>query len=303
MTIPPSDGAFCPTASKPTMTTHWTREPLVHFLAMGALLFLLFGAFGDAGPADDEIVVTPQRVTQLAQRFAMQWQRPPTREELDNLIESYVREEVLYREALAMGLEQDDTVIRRRLVQKLEFLSETLVPDPSDDTLRAFLGENPERYEVPASYTFQQVYFSPDRRGGRVEDDARAALAALRAGRVGDVESLGDGFLLPRQFTRVSGTEVAGLFGSDFAAALSDLEIGSWQGPVLSGYGLHLVRVDEAVPARPALFDEIRNRLETDYMTEQRRQTEEEVYQELRERYVIDIQLPEELATAQERAR
>jgi hypothetical protein len=283
------------------MKTHWIREPLVHFLAIGAALFLLYGWFGDAGPADDQIVVTPDRVRQIAQRFAMQWQRPPTRDELDNLIESDVRQEVLYREALAMGLDRDDTIIRNRLVQKLEFLSETLVPDPTDEQLRTFLTENPDRYALPARYSFRHVYFSPDRRGGRVESDAEEALARLRSGEVEDFEALGDGFLLPQRFDRLPSTEVAELFGRDFAAALAGLEAGAWQGPVLSGYGLHLVLIDEVVAARPPEFAEVRRRVEADYLAEQRRQTEEAVYEELRARYDIEVQLPEELTTVGER--
>ena len=285
------------------MKTDWMREPLVHFLAIGAVLFVLYGLFGDAGPADDQIVVTPERVTQLAQRFAMQWQRSPTREELDNLIAAHVREEVLYREALAMGLDEDDTIVRRRLVQKLEFLSETLVADPSDEALREFLGENPDRYELPARYTFRHVYFSPDRRGGQVEADAQAALVRLRDGVVDDAEALGDGFLLPREFTRLPSTEVADLFGRDFAVALGELAVGSWQGPVLSGYGLHLVLVEASEPARPPAFSEVRSRVESDYLAEQRRRTEEAVYEELRARYDIEVQLPAAVTTIAEQER
>lgn len=268
----------------------------MHFLAIGAALFVLFQWFGGRGPADAEIVVSETQVARLAQLFAMQWQRPPTRAELDNLIEQHIREEVLYREAVAMGLDQDDTVVRRRLVQKLEFLSQDLVEtDPSESELRAFFEDNSERFVEPARLSFRHVYLNPDRRGESIRGDAEALLAGLRAEPTADIEELGDTFLLPLQFEDRRLNELAGLFGARFADALGELEPGAWQGPVESGYGLHLVYVEQRRDAWLPEFGSIRDEVRTELMAARRREADEQMYEDLRARYRIDVQLPEAL--------
>lgn len=278
----------------------WLREPLVHFLALGALLFILNGVFGSSVPVDATITVSEPEIARLAQLFSAQWQRPPTRAELDGLVEQQIREEVLYREAVALGLDQNDTIVRRRLVQKLEFLSQDLVDEnPSEADLRGFFAENAARFEEPAVLTFAHIYLNPDRRGDSLRGDAELLLADLRADSAADTDELGDTFLLPLNYAQRSQREVAGLFGSDFAADLATLEVGSWQGPVASGYGLHLVLVQERVDAHIPEFGTVRDKVRTEYLNVRRRDADQAMYQQLRERYRIDVMWPAEIAAGE----
>lgn len=277
----------------------WLREPLVHFLGLGALLFLLNTAFGSSATVDPTIAMREPEIERLAQLFAAQWQRPPTREELDGLVEQQIREEVLYREAVAMGLDKNDAIVRRRLVQKLEFLSQDLVDEnPSEADLHAFFEDNKARFQEPAVLTFAHVYLNPDSRGDSLRPDAKRLLAELRAGSAGDPSDLGDRFLLPLNFAQRSQNEVAGLFGADFAAELAGLEIGSWQGPVASGYGLHLVMMKDRVDAHVPEFGTVRDKVRTEYLNVQRRDADETMYQSLRERYRIEVAWPAEIGEA-----
>jgi len=273
----------------------WRREPLVHFLGLGALLFILNGVFGNSATVGPTITVSEPSIARLAQLFTAQWHRPPTRAELNGLVEQQIREEVLYREAVAMGLDQNDTIVRRRLVQKLEFLSQDLVDDDAAESdLRAFFEDNAASFEEPAILTFSHVYFNPDRHGDSLRGDAELLLADLRAGSAGDVAELGDTFLLPLHFAQRSQREVAGLFGTAFAAELATLEVGSWQGPVASGYGLHLVLLQERVDAHLPEFGAVRDKVRNEYLNMRRRDADEAMYQRLREQYRIDIAWPTE---------
>ena len=266
----------------------WLREPLAHFLIIGALLFVIGGLFGSSGPADATITVSETTIARLAQLFAQQWQRPPTREELDSLVEQHVREEVLYREAIAMGLDRNDTIVRRRVVQKLEFLSQDLVDEnPSETELRTFFTENSDRFLEPAIISFEQVYLNPDDRGDAVEGDAARTLEQLSRG--ADATELGDTFLLPNVLVERSQRELAGLFGTEFAATLGQLEVGPWIGPVLSGYGMHIVRIAAREEAHVPEFATVRDNVRVEYLTVARRDADELMYEDLRSRYRIDI--------------
>lgn len=272
------------------------REPLVHFLALGVLVFALHAALaGDAGgTSPKQITVTAADVEQLKALWSKQWQRPPTAEELDRLIEDSIRERVLYREALALGLDRNDTILRRRLAQKMEFLITDLsVPArPRDEDLRAFHRERAELYVEPSRISFQHVYFNPDQRGERIELEAQAALETLqRLGADGVApEAYGDRFMLPTLYDRTSVESIARDFGRDFAVALEQLSPGGWQGPIASGYGVHLVHVRAREAARQRAFEEVRQQVENDYLFERRREANDAVYRKLRESYEIVVQ-------------
>ena len=269
------------------------REPLVHFLALGAALFLWYGVSGGGPMSDDRIVVTPGQVDQMVEIFGKTWQRPPTPQELGGLIDDYVREEVMFREATAMGLDRDDTIIRRRLRQKLEFLAEDVMPpaDPTDEQLQQFLAENPELFRVEPRVSFRHIYFSRDRRGDAVADDAAKALDRLRA--EGNPTTFGDPIPMPEDFESVSGRDVEGLFGQDFAGALMQVQAGQWTGPLESGYGVHLVFVREIVPGRLPELDEAREAVEREWSSARRREANEDFYQTLLERYTVSVEFPE----------
>src|SRR5688572_29637010 len=211
------------------------REPLVHFLLLGALLFVLYGWLNRQGfAAPDEILVSQQQVAGLVMQFERVWQRTPTAEERQALIDSWVRDEVYYREALAMGLERDDPIVRRRMSQKIQFILDSGTPAaPTDAELQQWLDEHADQYRIEPTYALQQAYFDPARRGEKIESDIAAALRALAGGQT----VTGDSTMLPDRLDG-SAADVARAFGAEFETALRDLRVGSWQGPVESGFGL-----------------------------------------------------------------
>jgi peptidyl-prolyl cis-trans isomerase C len=267
------------------------REPLLHFLLFGAALFLIYDVVGgEDGQRDRNIVVTAAEQERLAMGWARQWQRPPTADEFRGLIEGHLREEVLFREAVAMGLDEGDTIIRRRLAQKMEFLSEDLATavEPTEEELRSFLEAEPERFRVPARSTFSHVYVSRDRRGDAAARDAEQILEALRNG--ADPAMAGDTFMLQARYAARSEAEIAQLFGTAFAARVVQLEPGPWQGPVASGYGLHLVRVEERIAERMPDLSEVRAAVRNELLARRRRQANQALVAGLRERYEIVVE-------------
>jgi hypothetical protein len=277
------------------MASHWWREPLVHFLAIGALLFLVFEWRG-SGPASRRIVITPGQVDSLAAGFARTWQRSPTDEELKGLIDEYVREEIATREAIGAGLDRDDTIIRRRLRQKMEFLAEDTIDasPPTDVELRTWLETHPDVYRPEPEVAFRQVLLSPDRRGARLDQDARAMLAQLAtAGEDANIEALGDARLLPPEVDRVPRSDVVRLFGEGFADEILVVEPGRWVGPIRSGYGAHLVFVRERREGRIPSLDEVRPQVERDFIADRRRRELEATYKRLLDHYQVVIESPE----------
>jgi len=271
------------------------REPLVHFVVIGAAISGLYGLMRDApdDAAADRIVVTTGDIERLGSLWHKQRQRPPTAEELRGLIAGHIREEVLYREALALGLDRDDTIVRRRLAQKFEFLTEDLAAarEPTAAELVAFFDANRNRYLVPPRLSFTQLYFNPDRRGAGVEGDAGVALASLRgeSPETSAVE-LGDSFMLDERYEQRTPQEIEGIFGREFAEAVSRLDSGVWSGPVTSGYGLHLVRIDERIESRLPALAEVAAEVRNDWAYDQRRQANDAIYQRLLSRYSVVIE-------------
>jgi hypothetical protein len=268
------------------------REPLTQFLLLGAALFAAFAVAGDR-TRDESVVVASGRIEQLAAGFARTWQRPPTAGELERLIDDFVREEIHCREARAMGLDRDDTVVRRRLRQRMELLLEgaARVSPPSDEELRAYLLEHLDAFRIDPRFAIRQVFLSRDRRGDAIGPDARALLARLTAaGPDAEVASLGDPLMLPQELELTPRREVARLFGDGFAGRLSQLEPGRWTGPVESGYGLHLVLVRERVEARLPDLAEVRNAVARERLAARSKAAVEAAYRELRARYSIVVE-------------
>jgi hypothetical protein len=266
------------------------REPLIHFLAIGAVLFILFDLTREeSGDPANRILVSESQVEQLAAQFRRTWLRPPTQEELAGLIQSYVRDEIYYREALAMGLDRNDPQVRQRMRLKLEFLLEDLTAEepPADEVLDAYLQQNPEKFLIPPRISFRQVFLSFDR-GRALESDAEQLLVELRAGAA--AEPLGDPTLLPNEQTAVSQRMIARTFGERFAETVTALEPGSWQGPLFSGLGAHLVLVTDRVEGRLPNLAEIRSEVEQEYLAERRRELKERAYRKLREGYEVVIE-------------
>jgi hypothetical protein len=282
--------------TNPDATKAWLREPLVHFLLIGAGLFVLYNVLNRGeSDAPRDIVVSEARVEALAENFARTWMRPPTAEELKGLVDDYVAEEVYYREAVAMGLDRDDLVIRRRLRQKMEFISADVAAatPPTDVQLQAYLEQHAEKFLMPPRLTFQQVYFSTDRRGEGAARDAEKLLAELAAGR-GPANPLeaGDATLLPPAMEAAAPQEIANAFGEEFATAIEDAPEGQWSGPLPSGFGVHLVKVDGREAGTAPTLAEIRPMVQREWEAEQRKTVEKALLDKLRARYDVRVEGP-----------
>ena len=259
------------------------REPLLHFLLVGAGLYGVHRWTASA-PADPPIVIDEAFVRGLERQHVQRSGRPPEGEAaVEGLIDDYVREEVLLREALRLGLEANDPIVRRRLVQKLELLLRAAAEpgDPSDAELQAHLDAHPERFTQSERLGFTQVFFSNERRQDP-SADATAARALIEGG--GDPGSLGDPFPLGRRQVPLTRIAIAGRYGEAFADALSELETGSWSAPIISPLGVHLVRLDERIPERAPTLEGMRAEIESDWRREARNQRFEAAVQRLVER-------------------
>ncbi len=273
----------------------WHREPLLHFLVLGGLLFAFHAWRSGAAPAPAEdgtptIEVDAALVNLLCGRWEKQWQRAPTGAELRRAVEEHVREEVLYREALAMGLDRDDSVIRRRLAQKMEFLTTDVagLDAPGEDALRAYLDEHIDAYTGPARVSFEHVYFSRARRG----EGARAAAAGALASLAADPQAApgpGDAFLLRSEFQDAPLDEIGGLLGRAFADAVGALPVGSWQGPVESAYGAHLVRITARAEAPAPALDDVRDAVVRDFQQDRREELNAKLFEGVRARYRVRV--------------
>jgi parvulin-like peptidyl-prolyl isomerase len=285
--------SFLPTVRR------WLREPLIHFLLIGAVLFAVDHYVQPArgvAPSSKQIQLSLDDLGQLVMLFQAQWQRQPTAQELNRLVENKVQEEILYREALAMGLDKDDTIVKRRMAQKLQFLAEDVAAarEPTTAELKSWFEKNKAMFAQPSRVSFRHLYFSPDRRGQRARDDASKALAKL-AGQPQDAKlaaSLADPFMF-QDYYRDRAPEYLGKeFGPQFAQAVAKLAPGSWQGPIESGFGWHLVFVDTLIPGRSPAFEEIEPDVKTAWLGEQKAQAWEKAYKAMRAKYTVLIPAP-----------
>jgi len=272
------------------------REPLLHFLLLGISIFLIYGlASKRSSDEPGKIVISTGQIASIAESFARTWRRPPTREELDGLIRDRVQEEVYSREAVALGLDKDDTIIRRRLRQKMEFLTDDVaaLAEPTDEQLGAYLKAHADAFRVQREFTFSQVFLNPERHGENLVRDTAELLAQLRqAGGDADVSELGDSFLLEHKFQSLAASEIVKQFGEKFAAKLGELSPGQWDGPIESGYGVHLVRISERTEGRLPELMEVRDAVRREWANTRRLEANEKFYQELLKRYVVTIERP-----------
>lgn len=284
--------------------TRALREPLLHFFALGALVFLLYAWIG-GGEDPETIVVSRGQQTSLIEAFAQTWGRPPTQEEFLAIVDDYLREELAYREASARELDRNDTIVRRRLRQKLELLAEDLVTlaPPTQPEIEARYAESAEQFRTETRYSFEQIDFSKDRRGPDAEADAQALLASLRAGaELDDSELPGDSRVLPQRLSAAGEREIASIFGESFPGDLAGLTPGQWDGPVSSAFGWHLVRVAERIPGEIPPLAAVADRVQNEMLAERRRAALDLLYAGLAERYSIRVEPLEEIANGAETA-
>jgi parvulin-like peptidyl-prolyl isomerase len=270
------------------------HEPLVHFLLLGAILFGVYAALNkDKAASQEDIVVTAGQVENIAGTFTRAWQRPPTAAELKAQIDQYVKEEIFSREAVKLGLDQNDTVIRRRLQQKLEFIAEDFAAadEPTEMELADYLAKHPGQFAQEQRFTFRQVFLSPQKRGDQLEAEAAALLARLKQeGTNADARALGDSLLLPGEFTDEPQRTVASQFGQEFAAELAKVKPGEWSGPIQSGYGMHLVFVTARTEGRVAALEEVRDQVKRELMNARRLEANQKFLETLLARYRVTIQ-------------
>lgn len=269
------------------------REPLVHFLIAGVVIFVIYGWGGNAVDAESRrIVVGEEQVKRLASMWAQTWQRPPNARELDGLIRDYIKEEIYYREAKRLGLDEDDTVVRRRLRSKMEFLATSEAENmvPTDATLQAWLNKYPARYDTDPVISFDSVYVSANDGDDPARAKAVRILTQLKAG--DDAAKLGDQISLPRSMQAASQLSISRQYGEEFGAALAKLPKGEWSGPVASGFGLHLVRINSIDVSRKPTLAEVRQQVENDWRSATKEQRENKAYQALLDGYDIDIERP-----------
>jgi hypothetical protein len=274
------------------------REPLVLFFLLGAVVFGIHAALrndSDGGQPDRYVVeVTSADIEWLRNRWNKLMGREPTLHELRGLVESMIREEILYREAVAMGLDEKDTMVRRRLAQKMEFLFKDLAEaeQPSEEILKNYFGANEERYVQPGTVSFGHVFFSRDRRGDKGESDARQAVEELAGTGVKAAEAAGygDPFVLAGHYEGQSAEEVARTFGGEFAEGLFKIKTGEWGGPVRSSYGWHVVFVRQRTQDSVPDFEQVRAKVEVDYTAMRKAEMNSRAYGEISSKYTVTVE-------------
>ena len=264
------------------------REPLLHFIAIGGLFFLIYTAVNDTyDKSTDTITITPERINQIATRFNGVWNRRPTNEELDNLIEEEIRSEVYYRDALALGLDKNDVIVRRRLQQKMEFLTDTgiYLQEPSEGELEAYFAANEQAYQSEPRLAFEQIYLgeSPS------EETVSQALKTLLSEPIVDPSTLGRHTLLPAQLKLSPPAVIDRVFGKGFYSQIAELTPGEWGRPVTSAYGKHLIRTLDGQPASTPPLEEVRDSVVKDWQYAKAGENREQDYATRRSRYTVKI--------------
>jgi peptidyl-prolyl cis-trans isomerase C len=277
------------------LAQRWLREPLVHFLVASALIFAVYQAVSppSGGPIQaDRIVLTKDDLRQLAVVWLAQGRAIPTGEEMNTLVEQRVREEILSREAAALGLEKNDEIIKRRLAQKMDFLAGDLaaLQDPGEDELRTWFAANADQFAVPPRVSFRHLYFSLDRGPGAQK---AAATSLVKISGLPSAEAVAaaaaDRFMFRDYYGDRTPEQVAKEFGPDFATALFELRPGVWQGPIRSGYGWHLVLVDAIEAGRVPAFEEIQTDVKSAWLDQKQRNIKEEAFGAMRARYTVIV--------------
>jgi parvulin-like peptidyl-prolyl isomerase len=268
------------------------KEPLLHFAVIGAILFGGYAWLSDKrveASAVEPVRIGEGDVRWLKQTWSSQWLREPTADELKGLVDDLLNEKLMAREAEEMGLEQDDTIIRRRLAQKLKFLVEDTAQlvEPTEAELQQFYAANPAQFETPGRLSFRQIYFNPERRTDAAAD-ANAALTALNANGEAD-PSAGDRLLFGDSFDDTDELALSGMFGADFARGVFALEPGTWRGPVKSGYGFHLVLVTQRTPTAAKPFEVVREAVLAEWRGDKQTKITRDYLVELRKKYGVEV--------------
>lgn len=270
------------------------RDPLIHFIAVAAIVFAAHAVWqARTARADATIVITAEEIERMAALYTSEAGALPGDADMAAMLTDHVRDEALAREARRLGLDQNDTIITRRLAQKMSFVVSDIQEDPvpTEQALRDWHASHPERFTRPALLTFSHIYFSPDMRGEAATAAAEAALLRLNGPNPPASTTLGDPFMLQRQYGDIPFRELSRQFGNAFAEALSALPVSeAWQGPVMSAYGVHLVRVDQSRPATLPTFEDIEAEVRKDWLDQQRLEANEQAIEDIIARYEVEIE-------------
>jgi len=261
------------------------REPLVHFLLIGVILFLIYGLVNTT-PTQNEIIIDDGLINEIVAKWELQRNRQPTLEELTGLVNEFVEQEVLYREALEMNLDHNDEIVKRRLAQKMEFISDGLAESlqPSEEMLKKYFEDNKDKYSRDPVYTISHVYFSQDKRSD-------AYIDAKNALELESMEGLGDPLSLPKTYTDASSFAISRDYGTSFANSLDNLEIGKWTGPINSGLGVHLVFIKEKKAGGLYAFEEVNDKVIVDYNFDASNDFKKELISSLLKGYKVSIEV------------
>jgi peptidyl-prolyl cis-trans isomerase C len=272
------------------------REPLIGFLVIGVSIYLLYGWLANqtSTEPDNTITITASETEWLEQTWQKRWNRPPTDNEMQGLIDTYVKETIMYKQALAMGLDKGDTIVRRRLAQKLEFLTKDLtqVASPSIQELRAYFDSHKDRYTPPVRLSFTHIYFSPDKRGNNASQDAIDTLTKLKNENISadNAKKMGDTFMLQRYYPDKTEQEILRLFGNEFSQKTFQLPADQWTGPVQSGYGLHLVYIHDRIEPKMPEWADMQDLVLQDWVDDKRVEINEKFYTTLLSRYKVIVE-------------
>jgi hypothetical protein len=273
-------------------------EPLVHFLLIGLILFGVYTWMqrGRTNNGNYQITLTLDDLRQLDVSFVSQWHRQPTQAEFTGLVEGFIRQEILYREGLAMGLDKDDTIVKRRMAQKMEFLSEDVAAahEPTSEELRNWYANNSQKFALADRATFRHLFFGFDRRGQNAQSDALSALSKLVAKPEDSPlgKQLADPFMFQDYYGDRAPDQLAKEFGPAFAIGLYKLKPGSWQGPIESGYGWHLVWIESTTPGRVPAFEEVEPDVKTAWLADQKAIEWRKAYEKMRAKYEVVVPQP-----------
>ena len=266
------------------------KSPVVLSLIAGFLLFLIYSSIDDyIDRKNRRVLVSSEQVLLLAESFSRTWNRPPTESEMEAQIENHIKDEVFYREAVALGLDKSDAAVKRRLRQIMELmLDDYATVVPSEDQLRQYLRDNPDKFRRDPIISFRQIYFTEENEAG-----ARTIVNRLQNGETVDLENVGGLALIPNEFVEEDKRGIESVFGTQFTVGLLELETDRWEGPVRSAYGWHLVYVSERIDGEVPDLNEVWDEVEREWAFERRQELKEEQYRRMREKYDVTVLLPE----------
>lgn len=268
------------------------KEPLIHFLLIGLSIFILYGIVGESESDENTIVFNSYDLNNILSKWELQWKRPPTEEELKNSIEQNIKQELFYQEALKMNLDHNDEIIKRRLSQKMEFLSNDLVnmQPPTEEELKAFYNSNKSNYLSNFSFTVHQITFSYDNHNSPLYQ-SKSALNTVNITELESLKNKGDNMPYPSYFENSDENQIRRSLGKEFVDGLKKSELNTWIGPIKSGFGYHLVYITDKKEPEPIPFQQIKDRIQNDFNYQRQQEMDASLFNEIKKQYTFAVDL------------